>query len=128
MRVEVRAELQPSEDPDKVAEAVNNIFPSLELEITEDFIIGETTDLESLENFKNKLGLQAIRDSARSEMMKGKEGNSVHFLLNKQAATVDKISFSDGNTPLGTIKVSIEAEEIDDLIDYLAPGKRERKS
>lgn len=125
-KIEVKAEIHPSEDPDKVTEAVKNIFPNLDFKIKDDEVRGRTGDIRVLENFKNKLGLQAIRDSARSLMKRRNENNKIHLLLNKQVATVGKISFSDGETPLGPIEVTLESENIGDLIDYLAPGKGQR--
>lgn len=126
MRIKIKARLHPSEDPDKVAEAINNLFPLVDLKVTDKFLTGESTDLASLRDFKNKLGLQAIRDTARGMLKKGRKENLVRFSLNKQAATVGKISFSDDDTPLGPIEVSIEAEEVGELIDHIAPGKEER--
>lgn len=128
MRFEVEADIEPSEDPKKVLEAVENIFPDLDFDISEDRVKGSSSNLGDLENFKNKLGLQAIRDSARSELERARSENSVSFFLNKQAATVDKVNFSDGETPLGPIKVRLESGDIDGLIRYLAPRKKERKS
>ncbi len=128
MRIKVKAKIRPSEDSGKVREAVESIFPKLDIKISDYRLIGKSTNFEALETFKNKLGLQAIRDSARREFKKSKEGNSLHFNLNRQAATVDRISFSGQDTPLGPIKVMIEAEEIDEIINYLAPGKGQRKS
>ncbi|KXA94972.1 hypothetical protein AKJ65_02910 [candidate division MSBL1 archaeon SCGC-AAA259E19] len=125
-QIEVKAEIHPSEDPEKVVEAVKNIFPDMDLKITDNEVKGRTRNIKSLENFKNKLGLQAIRDSTRSLMKRRKENNKIHLLLNKQPATVDKISFSDGETPLGPIEVTIKSEKISELIDYLAPSKKQR--
>ncbi len=128
MQIKVEAKIHPSEDPEKVREAVEALFPELEIKISDDYLIGKSKDLEALETFKNQLGLQAIRDSARREIKKSKEEGSLHFFLNRQAATVHKISFSGQDTPLGPIKVFIESEDIDNTIDYLAPGKEKRKS
>lgn len=121
MRLLVKTEINPSEDPEKVVESVENIFPQVDLEISKDRVKGESEDLESLDNLKNLLGLQAIRNSARRELKKGKSSESIRFSLNKQAATVKKVSFSKGDTPLGAIDVKIEYDRPDDLIDYLAP-------
>lgn len=126
MIIKVKAKINPSEDPEKVENAIKNIFPSVDLETTKGYVKGEKKGLKPLEDLRNKLGLQAIRDTARSEFKKGKSGNTLHFYLNKQAATVDKVSFSDGETPLGPIKVTIESEKINKLIDYLAPSKDKR--
>jgi len=64
-------------------------------------------------------------DSARSVMQRGKHGNVVRFMLNKQVATVGKVSFTEGESPLGPIVVTLEASDIERLMDYLAPRTRE---
>ncbi len=126
MKIKIKAKLYPSEDREKVTQAVKNIFPAVQLETLDDRIEGESSDPGSLENLKNKLGLQAIRDSARREIRKGKTESSIEFSLNKQAATVDKVSFSDGDTPLGSIKVTIETKRPDEIMNYLAPSQKEK--
>lgn len=128
MKVEVKAEVYPSEDPEKVIEAIRNVFPSIEINFKGNCLVGKSKNLESLKNLKNKLGLQAIRDTARRKLRKGKKGNSIRFSLNKQTATVGKVNFSDDETPLGPIEVKIEAKNADELIDYLAPSREQRKS
>ncbi len=127
MELEVKAEINPSEDPEKVIESIKNLFPDLEVEVSGDKAEGRSEDFKSLENFKNKLGLQAIRDSARSRMKGGQQGDSVSFYLNKQAAFVSKVSFSNGETPLGPIEVGIKSDDVDRFIDYIAPGREDRK-
>ncbi len=54
MRVKVEVKIHPSEDAEKVLEAINNLFPTLDLELEDDKVVGESDKLESLENFKNK--------------------------------------------------------------------------
>jgi hypothetical protein len=68
-----------------------------------------------------------ILDAARSVMFAGKRENKVRFMLNKQAAFVGKISFTDGESPLGPIVVVLEAPDIGRLIDYLAPRTKDGK-
>lgn len=126
MKVRVEARVYPSEDPGKVAEAVENIFPAIDLEESEDFVRGVSEDLNSLENFKNLLGLQAIRDSARSVMKEGSEGNKLFLNLNKQVATVNKVNFSGDDAPLGPIRLTIQSDDIDDVIDFLTLGENHR--
>ena len=127
MKIKVEAEIKPSEDPTKVERAIKNIFPEIDFKNDGDFLKGESNKLEALENLKNKLGLQAIRDSARRKLKSGKRNDKILFQLNKQAATVSKINFYEAETPLGPIKVSIESEKTEDIIDYLAPKKENRK-
>lgn len=70
MKIEVNAKIHPSEDPDKVTEAVENIFPEINLSVEENQVKGKSTNKNSLEKLKNKIGLQAIRDTARKELEK----------------------------------------------------------
>jgi hypothetical protein len=126
MKVEVKASIYPSEDPDKVLEAVENIFPEIDFDLKEDFVEGSSSDLSSLERFKNLLGIQAIRDSARRVIRNGRGEGKIKFYLNKQVATVSKINFSEGETPLGPIEVTIEAENVERMTDFIAPKKEQR--
>ncbi|MCS7131181.1 MAG: hypothetical protein NZ934_00395 [Hadesarchaea archaeon] len=121
MRLRVEAEVRPTEDPAKVERAVKNIFPTLELSLTENIISGESREVEALDRLRQLLRSQAILDSARSVMRRGMQGGVVRFMLNKQAAAVGKVSFTDGESPLGPITVVIEARDTERLIDYLAP-------
>ena len=127
MKVRIMAHIYPSEEEKKVVEAVKNVFPTIEIKTNDDVIEGESKDLRSLEKLKNKLGLQAIRDSARREIKKRMSDDSMEFSLNKQAATVDKVSFSYGEAPLGEIDVKIEADNPNEILNYLAPNKKKRE-
>lgn len=125
MRLEVRAEVHPTEDPEKIKEAIRKILPDISLTLKGDFVVGNASSLDSLEQFKSKLRSQAIRDSARKVMREGREDDSLSFMLNRQAATVGKISFSDGETALGPIVVTIESEDLDRIVDHLAPSTKD---
>ena len=127
MRLRVEAQVKPTESREKVEAAIKKIFPTLELSQTENSLAGESTSVESLDRLHQLLRQQAIRDSARSVMLRGRRGNVVQFMLNRQAAFVGKVSFSGGESPLGPIVVMLEAPDIERLIDYLAPRTREGK-
>jgi len=123
----VEAEIRPTEDQTKVEAAVKKIFPTLQLSTAGNFLVGESAEVEVLDRLHQLLRLQMILDSARSVMQRGRHGNTVRFMLNKQVATVGKVSFTDGESPLGPIVVMLEAPDIERLIDYLAPRTREGK-
>jgi predicted RNA binding protein with dsRBD fold (UPF0201 family) len=63
-----------------------------------------------------------IRDAARRLLFKSIRGNMVSFCLNKQVAFAGHVSFSEetGESPLGPIKINIEAEHPQQLVDWLA--------
>ncbi|MFB0500764.1 MAG: RNA-binding domain-containing protein [Candidatus Hadarchaeaceae archaeon] len=127
MRLQVEVEVKPTEDKEKVEAAVKKIFPTLEFGQNENSLVGESIRAESLDRLHQLLIEQAIRDSARSVMLRGRRGNVVQFMLNKQVAFVGKVSFTGGESPLGPIVVKLEAPDIERLIDYLAPRTREGK-
>lgn len=107
----------PSEDPEKVRDAVMNIFPDASLERTDKGFEGTGTT----NRFRELIRKQKILDSTRSMMFKGIRDNSIVMHLNKQVATVGKISFTEPKTILGTIKVTIECEDPESVIDDIAP-------
>jgi len=125
LKLRIEAEVRPTEDPTKVEAAVKNIFPTLELRRDGKFLSGESTEVLSLDRLHYLLRMQMILDSARSVMHRGKHDDIVKFMLNKQVAMVGKLSFTEGESPLGSIVVTLEAPDIDRLVDYLAPRTKE---
>ena len=116
--IEITCPVYPSEDPEKVRTAILKVFPDAELEQKEDEITGKS---ESLDRFSKQIRKQKILDTTRSVLIHGKRGDRTRFFLNKQVAFVGKISFCEERTILGTIKVVIIDDDIEDLIDRVAP-------
>jgi predicted RNA binding protein with dsRBD fold (UPF0201 family) len=117
-QVTVRVSCFPTEDPEKVKQAILNIFPGSEFEIGETGFFAKTT---SLEKFKEVLLDLRILDTARNRLLKGREGNRTSFSLNKQVAYVGKVSFVEERLALGSIDVVIDDVELDAVIDDIAP-------
>jgi len=126
-KITIRVEVRPSEDENKVIQAVKNFFDFESLkEEKESYIkilIMESHTLLSLEKFYHKLREERILDAARKYLFKGLVGNVISFMLNKQAAAVGKISFVDSEkeSPLGPIKVEIEHKDPEAVINWLTP-------
>ena len=78
--------------------------------------------LKTLIQFRDLLRLDRIRDAARKVFFGGLKSNTIKFCLNKQVAFAGHISFSEevAESPLGPIKVKIECENPQQLIDWLA--------
>ncbi len=127
MRLRVEAEVKQTEAREKVEAAIKQIFPTLELSLIGNSLVGESTRVESLDRLHQLLRQQSIRDSARSMMIRSRRDNIVRFMLNRQVAFVGKVSFTGGESPLGPIVVILEAPEIERSIDYLAPRTQEEK-
>jgi len=115
--VTASAELYPTEDRDRVVQALLNIFPG-EISETDGALTVHSNDLS---RFKETIRKHRILDSTRAVMLRGIDEGRIIFQLNKQAAYVDKISFVEGKAPLGPITVTIVAPEPEALIDDVAP-------
>jgi len=125
--VYIEAEVNPTEDFEKVREAVENIFGNVELEAKPkkrgSILAGKTKGLDGLTKLQNLLRRERIRDAARGALFEGLGEKSITFYLNKQVAYVSHVSFSkpEAESPLGTIKVQIQCDDPRELIDWLAP-------
>ncbi|MBS7655131.1 hypothetical protein KEJ50_01295 [Candidatus Bathyarchaeota archaeon] len=122
--VYVEALVYPTEDEAKVEKAVRNIFPEIKLSKIDGKTItlkGEGKGLKVLENFKNLLKQEKIRDAAKAVLFSSIQGNELIFYLNKQVAFSTHISFCqpEGESPLGPISIKISCENAKDLINWL---------
>ncbi|AGI47031.1 archaeal conserved hypothetical protein [Thermoplasmatales archaeon BRNA1] len=117
--VTVSCPVYPSEDPEKVKKALLSIFPTGDFQL-EDGTMSGTADLD---NFSNLIRKQRILDTTRSQMLKGmgRSTRKTRFNLNKQVATVGKVSFVEYRIALGTIEVTVEDDDLPALIDRIAP-------
>ena len=63
-----------------------------------------------------------IRDASRRLLLKAMRGNMISFYLNKQVAFAGHVSFSEetAESPLGPIKINIETDNPQQLIEWLA--------
>ena len=118
IEVAVYSSVRPTERVEKVASAIENIFPGMVMDIRADRI--EAYDgLESLRNLHKLLREQSILDTARGVMLRGRVGETILFQLNKQAAFMGIVSFPPEEEPLGSLHVQIMGGEM--VIDWLAP-------
>lgn len=127
VNVHVEVEVNPTEDVDKVRQAAENMFGTLELEEKPlrrgSLLVARARDVEILSKFGNLLRRERIRDAARGVLFHGLEGNTITFYLNKQVAYAGHVSFCEpvAESPLGPIKVEIKSDHSLKLIDWLAP-------
>jgi hypothetical protein len=118
IEVAVYSSVRPTERVEKVASAIEKIFPGMIMDIRADRI--EAYDgLESLRNLHSLLREQSILDTARGVMLRGRVGEAVSFQLNKQAAFMGIVSFPPEEEPLGSLHVQIMGGEM--VINWLAP-------
>lgn len=127
INIQVEVEINPTEDQEKVKRAVENILGNAEFEIKPQrqgsLLVAKAEGMDGLTKFYNLLRRERIRDATRRLLFGGLSGKSIVFYLNKQVAYVGHVSFSQptAESPLGPIKVQIQADKPRELIEWLAP-------
>jgi hypothetical protein len=127
IEIHVEAEVNPTEDGEKVKRAVENMFSIAEYKIKPSrrgkTLIAKAKGMEGLTKLYNLLRRERIRDAARGVLFKGLDGSSITFCLNKQVAYAGHVSFCQpvAESPLGPIKVQIKCDKPKELIEWLAP-------
>lgn len=107
--------IHPTEDPEKVKTSVTNIFPGSELSMDDDMITFTTEDPT---RFVDHISSQLIRDTATRFISHSLQDGSARFYLNKQAAFMGDVNFTDGDSTLGDIYITVE--DADALIDMIS--------
>jgi predicted RNA binding protein with dsRBD fold (UPF0201 family) len=114
-----------TESESKVKKALKNLFPTMEFTCSEKGFSATSKDLKSLVHLKELLKSQKIRSTANYILKNSLLDNELVFYLNKQAAYMGKINFSE-NCPLDPITVHITGNNLCDIIDSLSPIAPER--
>ena len=126
VEVEIETKVNPTEDSNKVVQAVKNLFPDAEITIEGDTLKAKAWDLRK---FRDLLRRQRILDTARTELLKGKSNNETTVFLNKQTAYIGKVNFTDEDAILSPIRVTFKLYGIPfgKFPDYLAPPTKAGK-
>jgi len=129
-----RVQVYPTEDLEKVKNAVEQIFSPETIEVAPEpegvvkILVFEAEDMVSLSKMQSILKRDRVRDAVRRGLMELAEGDHIRFCLNKQVAYAGHVSLCEpvGESPLGHIEVDIRCEDVKRLIDWLSPSSRER--
>jgi uncharacterized protein len=122
----VEVEVNPTEDEEKVRAAVNKVLFNASITVQSSHLgctlTAEAKGQDSLVNLRNMLHNDRIRDASRRLLLKAIRGNKIRFFLNKQVAFAGHISFSEetAESPLGPIRFSIETDNPQQLVEWLA--------
>ncbi len=117
MKVEGSVPIYPTEDAEKVALCIQNLFPESDVRTDPDKL---SFTCSSLKQLCNILEDQRIRDTAAMVVRRSMVGDSTTFFLNKQAAFVGKANFTEGRSSLGDIKVDV-LDGAQELISAITP-------
>ena len=100
IKISIKIEVNPTEDPEKIIETLNN-FTKIK---QEDIVIEQISDgyfhysatatgRSALQSMFDRLRSQQIVESARKYLMNKSREDSVTFMLNKQALYVNRFHF-----------------------------------
>jgi predicted RNA binding protein with dsRBD fold (UPF0201 family) len=121
VEIEITAPVQPTEVEDRVAAAIESIFPDAAPESRH----GElTATVDHLAHFSELLHRQAILDTARDVFFETRQGNGFSFQLRKGAALQGVVNFPAGEpSELGdiTVRVRVHEPDVGAYIDHVAP-------
>ena len=119
--IQIFCEINPSEDPEKVKLAINNIFPDLTLEITDTDITGKSNNIQILSQISKSIHQNNIKKTYLRILKNNSNSDSSWFYLNKQAAFVNTVALcSEANeSSLGPIKVILRSNDIEQVIDSI---------
>jgi predicted RNA binding protein with dsRBD fold (UPF0201 family) len=127
IELKVEAAVYPSECPEKVISAVTNVIDKC----SPDFrygsrVIGRAIGSESLSTIYEQVRSKASMGVLRRMLLDNKIADTTYFFLNKQAASAGVVVVIEDvkESPLGPISVTIDCEELNALICWLAPGKQ----
>lgn len=124
--MQINVKVYPTEDLDKVKDAVQKLFSGLNMRIAESSenvktLIFEAYDMSSLSKFKNILKQERIRSAVRRVLNQSVKGGRIKFYLNKQVAYAGHVSLCElfTESPLGPIEVEVETDDPAKLIEWL---------
>jgi predicted RNA binding protein with dsRBD fold (UPF0201 family) len=124
IELKVEAPVNPSEDPQKVIDAITNVVERCSPEFRYGSrVVGRATGAEPLSILYEQVRSRSAMGVLRRMLLDNRAGDSTWFLLNKQAATagIAAVIEEEQESPLGPIRVAISCEELDALVDWLVP-------
>lgn len=120
-KIDAYCTINPSEDQTKVEQAISNVLPEIEIQITGDSLNGMSENLETLSNIFEVIHNRKIQRVYRRFLNNNLQNDSTWFYLNKQAAFSNIVALCDeaDESPLGPIKIVLTSKNIEDVIDWL---------
>ena len=119
--IKIKAELQPTEDPEKVTHAITNLFGKIPLthDPDENIITGKIEEINQLNDLRSRIAQDRIRTTIENTLTRWTNEDYLSFGLNRQAAYAGHVSLNLANEdPMGPIQVQIRGD-IEQVIAFL---------
>ncbi len=123
-KIHVFSSINPSEDSEKIREAILNILPCNNIKNEEFSITGDTDNFQSMEKIYESIHSAQSQRVLQRQLEKHRDRNSTWFYLNKQAAFVERVILCEeaDESPLGPLKVVLTSPNIERIINTLVLG------
>jgi len=122
----IRARVQPTEDPEKVRQAIRNIFGEIELETKQEVISARFEGVEALTGLRGVIARDRVRDTVRTVFTRWADDDRLSFGINRQAAYAGHFSLNlKGEDAMGPIQVRVKGD-IENVIGYLCEKSTHR--
>ena len=122
-KIEAYAAVHPSEDPQKVQQAVSTVLSGMDFKYEDGSIKASSKDLHCLLKIYDIIRSRQVTKTYRRLMRYHMHEDTTWFYLNKQAAFVNVVAICDEaeESPLGPIKIILHSKNIERILDWLAP-------
>ncbi len=129
-KIEAYAAVNPSEDPEKVQQAISNVLQDMNFKYENGSIKGTSNDLQSLTKIYDTIKSRKSTKTYRRQMRYNLQGDTTWFYLNKQAAFVNVIALCEESdeSPLGPIKILLHSKNIDKVMEWIVPDFTEQSN
>ena len=119
--IDAYCEINPSEDPKKVEQAITNILGDIDVKINKESINASSSNLETLKKIYDSIHSHRSKNAYRHQLKQNLNHDSSWFYLNKQAAYANTVALcsESGESPLGPIKIILNSKNIEQIIDWL---------
>lgn len=120
-RITGHCDIQPSEDSEKIYQALSNILLDSEIKIENNNARIFSNSLDSLGKIFDTIHSRKSQRAYLRHMKRNLNDTSTWFYLNKQAAFADNIALCDESdeSPLGPIKIVLESNQIEQVMEWL---------
>jgi predicted RNA binding protein with dsRBD fold (UPF0201 family) len=129
-KIEAYAAVNPSEDPEKVQQAISNVLQDMNFKYENGSIKGTSSDLQSISKIYETIKSRKSTKTYRRQMRYNLQGDTTWFYLNKQAAFINVIALCEEaeESPLGPIKILLHSKNIDKVMEWLVPDLTEQSN
>jgi predicted RNA binding protein with dsRBD fold (UPF0201 family) len=124
IELKIEALVNPSESRDKVIAAITNVIDKCSPEISYNSrVVARSNRADSLNIIYQQIRSRSAAGVLRRMLTYNRITNTTWFLLNKQAAAAGIVAVieEENESPLGPLRITVVCDEMDLLIDWLAP-------